>query len=228
MEVDADPAEQVASQGADSPPAVADGEQVPLAEAGEDGGIAGATPASDRQGKTEKRKRSSKQQQQQQGGKQPGKPAGVGKRPGKPGSGAKRPGGVGWQGGRPGPKRPGANASGGFGALTMADISADKLTLLAKENWSAGAAGDDGKRPAYKAELVAQIYREELGGDSNKPPTNRRCVIGAQTRYRGMLCIVGCGASQLCPLAMSCPVCWGDLRCAADGCGLLAAAYLPA
>ncbi|EFN59246.1 hypothetical protein CHLNCDRAFT_29663 [Chlorella variabilis] len=65
----------------------------------------------------------------------------------------------------------------------MADISADKLTLLAKENWSAGAAGDDGKRPAYKAELVAQIYREELGGDSNKPPTNRRVQLLEISQY---------------------------------------------
>ena len=118
----------------------------------------GPVPAADQQAEKDKRQRTD---MKQQAGKTPGKGlAGVAKRVGRPG-GAGRPGA---------PKRPGPA---GFGALTMADISADKLTKLAKENWSHGAEAK-GERLPYAASLVAQLYRDELGGSGDKPPANRR------------------------------------------------------
>ena len=66
----------------------------------------------------------------------------------------------------------------------MADISADKLTKLAEANWSARAlASTGGKPPAYDAELVARVYREELGGGADKPPTLRRVQLLEITQY---------------------------------------------
>lgn len=52
----------------------------------------------------------------------------------------------------------------GGGALTLADISGDKLTQLAEATWSA-AALTGGKAPTFDPELVEQIYGSELGGE---------------------------------------------------------------
>jgi hypothetical protein len=112
-----------------------------------------------------KQKRGGKKQQQQQGKSTPGKPAGVVKQ----------------QGGGRGRGPPGGR---GFGALTMADISADKLTKLAAANWTGrGAATSASDRPPYNADLVATVYKEELGGGGDKPPAMRRVQVLEISQY---------------------------------------------
>jgi hypothetical protein len=176
--------------------APAAGEKQAAAAAAADGGAeheaaAADTPAeavASQPGVGKGRKRGGKKQQ---GDKQPGKPAGVAKGPagrsggrggGRGGLGRGRGGGRG--GGRAGGRGHKQQHAGGFGALTMADISADKLTKLAEANWSARALeAGGGKPPAYDADLVARVYREELGGGADKPPTLRRVQLLEITQY---------------------------------------------
>lgn len=55
----------------------------------------------------------------------------------------------------------------------LAQISKDRLTQLAQENWSPAALQSDSP-PAFSSALVEEIYNTELGGNSNKPPSSRR------------------------------------------------------
>lgn len=54
-------------------------------------------------------------------------------------------------------------------------ISKDKLTQLANKHWSSAVLAG-GEAPAFSEELVQQIYRDELGGGSDSPPSLRRCA----------------------------------------------------
>jgi hypothetical protein len=59
----------------------------------------------------------------------------------------------------------------------MTDISADRVTQLAAENW----AGEE--RAAYSADLVSRLYREELGGGGERPPSQRRVQVLELSQY---------------------------------------------
>ncbi|KAL4443940.1 hypothetical protein ABPG75_011677 [Micractinium tetrahymenae] len=168
----------------------AGGEEQPAAAGGD--GAAEAAAGQQAQAKKaggKQRKRGGKKKSDKGGrGGTPAKPAGVAKRAGRggrggrgtgrgTGRGAGRGGRGGGRGGRGRGPRPG-----GFGALTMADISADALTKLADANWSAAALAG-GERPAYSAELVGKVYKEELGGGGDKPPTLRRVQLLEISQY---------------------------------------------
>lgn len=191
MEVDA-----TASPAVDS--AVADEQQAEEAlaaaevAAGDEAAPAAAEDAPAPAPAGKKQKRGGKKQQQQQGKSTPGKPAGVvkqqgggrGRGAGGRGAGGRGGGGRGRGGGRGGGRGRGPPGGRGFGALTMADISADKLTKLAAANWTGrGAATSASDRPPYNADLVATVYKEELGGGGDKPPAMRRVQVLEISQY---------------------------------------------
>uniref|UniRef100_A0A1D2ABG5 Intron-binding protein aquarius n=2 Tax=Auxenochlorella protothecoides TaxID=3075 RepID=A0A1D2ABG5_AUXPR len=68
------------------------------------------------------------------------------------------------------------------GALTIAEISKDKLTQLANKHWSSAVLAG-GEAPAFSEELVQQIYRDELGGGSDSPPSLRRVTMLELSQY---------------------------------------------
>ncbi len=63
------------------------------------------------------------------------------------------------------------------GALTMADISKDELTQLAKNTWSAAALQSGAKSSEFKPALVEQIYKNELGGGVQEPAPRRVALL---------------------------------------------------
>ena len=62
-------------------------------------------------------------------------------------------------------------------------ITSDKLTCIASENWS----GPDGKAAAFSPDLVKSIYMEELGGAGAKAPSLKRIMVLeiSQVRVKG-------------------------------------------
>ena len=52
-------------------------------------------------------------------------------------------------------------------------ITSDKLTCIASENWS----GTAGKSAAFSPDLVKSIYMEELGGAGEKAPSLKRIMV---------------------------------------------------
>ncbi|GFR52138.1 hypothetical protein Agub_g14653, partial [Astrephomene gubernaculifera] len=66
--------------------------------------------------------------------------------------------------------------------LTVAEIATDKLTKLARRNWSNEARAQD-KPPEFKPKLVQSIYRTELGGGSSRGPSLRRVMMLEVSQY---------------------------------------------
>ncbi|GLI62109.1 hypothetical protein VaNZ11_004692 [Volvox africanus] len=73
------------------------------------------------------------------------------------------------------PKQPGS-------LLTVAEIVTDKLTRIARKNWSNTARSRD-PPPAFKPKLVSSIYREELGGASMRGPSFKRVMLLEVSQY---------------------------------------------
>lgn len=92
-------------------------------------------------------------------------------------------------------KRKGGGGGSSGGALTVSDISADRLMKTAQQNWapalnladagkSKGAAAAGAKaKPAFSPDLVTRIYNTELGGASSKPPALRRIMLLEISQY---------------------------------------------
>jgi hypothetical protein len=55
-------------------------------------------------------------------------------------------------------------------------IAGDKLTQLAAQHWSEQARAKP-DRPAFSADIVEQIYKQELGGGNSKPPLLKRVML---------------------------------------------------
>lgn len=60
--------------------------------------------------------------------------------------------------------------------VLYAQIAGDKLTQLAAQHWSEAARAKP-DRPAFSAEIVEQIYKQELGGGNSKPPLLKRVML---------------------------------------------------
>ncbi|GIL75166.1 hypothetical protein Vretimale_7780 [Volvox reticuliferus] len=73
------------------------------------------------------------------------------------------------------PKQPGS-------LLTVAEIVTDKLTRIARKNWSNAARSRD-PPPAFKPKLVWSIYRDELGGASMRSPSFKRVMLLEVSQY---------------------------------------------
>ncbi len=61
-------------------------------------------------------------------------------------------------------------------------IAADQLTKVAEENWS-NAARSKAKPPAFRPELVVEVYKRELGGSSVHPPKLKRVMLLEISQY---------------------------------------------
>ena len=55
-------------------------------------------------------------------------------------------------------------------------IAQDKLTQIANKNWSTAARARE-PPPAFRPELVTEVYSQELGGGSDKPPKLKRIML---------------------------------------------------
>eukprot|EP00775_Hariotina_reticulata_P008502 gene8502-8684_t len=68
------------------------------------------------------------------------------------------------------------------GMLTLGEIAGDRLTQLAAQHWSE-AARAAGSAPAFSPDLVKQIYQQELGGGSSRPPALKRIMLLEVSQY---------------------------------------------
>ena len=63
-----------------------------------------------------------------------------------------------------------------------AQIASDRVTQLAKHNWS-NEARESEDAPKFKPELVQSIYRSELGGGGKRLPSHKRIMLLEISQY---------------------------------------------
>ena len=61
-------------------------------------------------------------------------------------------------------------------------IAEDKLTILARANWSAERKGTEGAA-GFNISVVEDVYTSELGGSSQKPPGLKRIMLLEVSQY---------------------------------------------
>jgi len=66
--------------------------------------------------------------------------------------------------------------------LTLKEIATDKLTKIAQDNWSAEARQKEAS-PAFNPDLVKSIYKDELSGASDEPPSLKRVMVLEISQY---------------------------------------------
>ncbi|PSC68726.1 Intron-binding aquarius [Micractinium conductrix] len=168
--------QEAAAMEVDGGAGAAEAPAAPGGEAAAAAAGAGKTPGTGKQ-----RKRGGKKKKQGQTPGQPGKPAGVTKRSGVAGRGR------GGRGGTPAAAPPAAGATraaAGEAAGAAPQIAPPAgVGALAEANWSARALAAEGGAPEYDPQLVAKIYKEELGGGGDKPPASRRVQLLEISQY---------------------------------------------
>ncbi|KAF5841175.1 hypothetical protein DUNSADRAFT_14005 [Dunaliella salina] len=81
-------------------------------------------------------------------------------------------------GGKPAAAAKGSSAH----TLTVKEIHQDKLTQTAQKQWSTKAISSKAP-PAFQPELVASIYRDELAGARDEPPSLKRVMLLEVSQY---------------------------------------------